>query len=350
MTLPDALKLTNDHFIEMAAEVDAGSDLYRPSTFWKDLNSINKQWLEEFGLENFKRTVSQNYFNWLIRSPRDPQFLAVLRQWLHRPTAAPLFSRLERPDLLKTAVGTEGSLGRSARQIYRLFVSMHWEMTAKEDRMGLTDVLEEPALGNPIRVRSGGRDISQDLANSIRELNAIDRYTPIGTRTRIAELGAGYGRLAFAALSYARVRYFVFDIPPALYVSQWYLARLFPDRKIFPFQRFADFRAVEAELEQAEIAFLTPNQIALFPDGYFDVFASISTLPEMRPSQIDNYLSLIARLAGSAVYLKQWRTWRNVRDDFAFTYDSLVLPSPWALRLDAPDDVQPMFQQRVWTR
>ncbi len=344
--------LRDADFLGMVAEVGTSPALYRPSRFWDSLNSVNTKWLEEFGLDNFKRTVAQNYFNWLVVGPSDPQFRAVFREWLRRPSMRPLRTRMAEPELLRTTIGLERSFGLYQRLIYRLFVGMQWEVAAREDALGLTNQLEEPVLGNPIDIRSGGRRISQDLANSVRECSTVSRWcAPLETgRPTIAELGAGYGRLAFVFLAGTKARYVIFDIPPALYVSQWYLCRLFPERNVFRFRHFDRFGEIEAELERCDVAFFTPNQLLAFPDEYFDVFLSISTLPEMSLDQITNYLSAMARLARLVIYLKQWRRWFNDKDGFEFTYDRLTLPNDWAIRLDRPDAVQPLFQERVWAR
>src|SRR5262249_4927134 len=155
----------------------------------------------------------------------------------------------------------------------------------------------EPELGNPIRVRRNGRLISQDIVNSARERNSIlsavhlDRHAPFD----LAELGAGYGRLGYLMLKTTACRYFVFDIPPALYLSQWYLTSLFPERRAFLFRRFDRFDEIESELSQTDVAFFTPNQLAKFPPRYFDVFATISSVHEMRRDQISHYMTLMGR-------------------------------------------------------
>ena len=47
-------------------------------------------------------------------------------------------------------------------------------------------------------------------------------------RMRVIELGAGHGRVANVILhAVANVQVVIVDIPPALYVSQWYLSNLF---------------------------------------------------------------------------------------------------------------------------
>jgi putative sugar O-methyltransferase len=337
-------------FTSMIAEVRASLPLYRPSSFWDPLNALNEQWLATYGLERFKRTLSQVYFNWVVVAWSDPQFRAALRRWLRHPSIRPFFTSIR--DLDFRSPWFSAKFGLKSKLTYRLFVSMNWELLRLEDHLKLRERLEEPELGSPIEIRSGGKRISQDLINSIRECNAVDQFcAPLAAgRPAIAELGAGYGRVGGVLLGGTSARYFVFDIPPALYVSQWYLTNLYPQRRAFVFRHFDRFEDVRAELEQCDVGFFTPSQLALFPDGYFDAFVSISTLPEMTLEQIANYLAQMARLARRGVYLKQWRQVANPADGYQFSYESLQLPAPWTLCLDRPDAVQPLFQERAWNR
>ena len=87
----------------------------------------------------------------------------------------------------------------------------------------------------------------------------------------------------------------MFDIPPALYISQWYLTTLFPERRAFRFRRFDTFEEIENEFSESDFAFFTPNQLTKFPSGYFDVFATISSIHEMRRDQISHYMAFMGR-------------------------------------------------------
>jgi putative sugar O-methyltransferase len=352
----------------MVAEVAGSSDLYRPSKFWLDLNDINQAMLDELGLDNLKRTLAQNYFNWMVTSKHDPQFRAVRKLWRRHPSIQPYLNRLEVPSLLKTlqpylvnlknrsmpagAMGSEPKLGPRELRIYKLFVGMLWEYTMQQDWSGIGGRTIEPTLGNPIGLFRKDRLITQDLANSIREYNAIltDDKSLAGKTKRVAELGAGYGRLGHVFLSEGKTKYFIFDIPPALYVSQWYLSGAHPDRKVFAFRHFDRFSDVTKELEQADIAFFTPNQLEFFPERFFDVFASISTLPEMAVSQIANYLRQAERIAGRYIYLKQWNNWENPADGHRVTRDGMKLGSDWLSVFDRNDAVQPSFFERLSRR
>jgi putative sugar O-methyltransferase len=337
---------------QMLSEVGSAVAVHRPSAFWSELNAKNARMLAELGISNFKRKVAQNYYNWLVISIRDIQFRSAFKDWLLHPTLRPLTNAMSTPQVLRTTTGLERQVGPFRYWLYKLFVGMLWEHAVRIDRSGLAREIEEPTLGNPILILRKGRRISQDLANSLREYNAILSAEPArreGT-IRVAELGAGYGRLAHVFLAGGRCKYFIFDIPPALYVSQWYLTRLFPQKRTFCFRPFTDYAEVAEEIERSEMGFFTPNQMDQFPDGCFDAMASISTLPEMTTEQIRHYLDQMQRLSADIVYLKQWLSWSNPQDGHGVHPGTFDLGPRWRLCLDRKDAIQPLFFERLWRR
>lgn len=325
-------------------------EIYRPGEFWEALIATNLEMIRTHGIDNFKRTVSNNYYNWLITSLRDPQVQAAVKRWLRRPTLAPITSRIERsPAGLRTLDRADTySLSRAAAWRYKFFVGVAWETARSEDCGRLTDELSEPEVGNPIRIRRGGRLISQDLANSIIEFAFASRSGVIGDGARVAELGAGYGRLAYVYAEACSLTYCIFDIPPALAVSQWYLTRVLGRERIVPYT--TRDRIPEDLLAPGVVAFFTPDQIELFPDGWFDLTQTISTLPEMPRTQSAHYLQMLADKSRSALLLKQWRQWRNELDDVELREDHYQLPGPWRLRQRRPDPIQPAFFNQLWAR
>lgn len=222
---------------------------------------------------------------------------------------------------------------------------------AKMDKRELRAGLSEPILGNPIKIRLGERLISQDLANSIIEANVIaDLLDSPSSRRRVGEIGAGSGRLAQVFAEKLHGQYVIFDIPPALYVSQWYLSQLFPNKKIFQFRPFDDFSTIEAELSSTDIAFFTANQLTKFPDGYFNVMLSISTLPEMSREQVALYIDLFQKKSADYIYLKQWKSWKNPLDGTNIGPDDYINGDEWELFRHFSDPIVPEFFNRVWHR
>ena len=336
----------------MRQRVAAGPEIYRPGEFWDGLIAANLEMLKTGGIANFKRTVSNNYYNWLVTSLRDGQVQHALRGWLQRPTLAPLLNELEGPATGLRTTDRDGSftLSRAASWRYKCFVGAIWETARRDDTRGLTARLSEPEVGNPIRIRQRGRLISQDLANSIIELTFVARSGVVRDGARIAELGAGYGRLAHVFAQTCPLTYCIFDIPPALGVAQWYLTAVLGADQVVPYSPCHDLGAVESRLKPGVVAFFTPDQIEMFPDGWFDCTQTISTLPEMPARQSAHYLELLAAKSRHAVFLKQWRRWHNQADDVELDEQHYGFAPPWRLSARRVDPVQPAFFNQLWTR
>ncbi|MCA3475564.1 MAG: putative sugar O-methyltransferase [Methylocystis sp.] len=351
-TDPRGLEPALQAMIDHVAKADP---IFRPSQFWAYFRDQNLRQLGAVGIGNFKRTINQNYYNWLPTSAEDNQFRALLRLTADHPSSSAFLARLDGGDAEVESVFAASPLAsEDAREIYRLFVGMLWSYTCATSPNDLPAVLAEPELGNPLPVRLGVRLISQDLANSIRERNTI--LAPVedelakGRGQNIVEIGAGYGRLAYVVVSSAPCRYTIVDIPPALHIAQWYLSRLFPAKRIFRFRPWKSFYDVAAEIAESDVVFTTPDQFARFPDNAFDIGIAISNLAEMSPEQIRLYLDLLGTRVSSFVYIKQWITSDNTLDGHRYHRADFDLAPPWARLVDRTDAVQDRFFETLWHR
>jgi putative sugar O-methyltransferase len=345
---------------EMRQELHKAPAVDQPSEFWKNLSQINEQVLDWGGEANFKRTLNQNYFNFIPTAPNDARMVRMGRLMRHLPRSTLDLYDIEDPDGDPASwiscypdyyIFKEPDRAKK-RELYRGYLGLIYEYALQRDRSGLLAKLDEPTLGNPIRVYRKGRLISQDIVNSLRERNSI--LAAIGadgsTRFTLAEFGAGYGRLGYLLLETTTCRYFVFDIPPALYLSQWYLTTLFPGRRVFRFRRFERFEEVKDELSRTDIAFFTPNQLTKFPSGYFDVSVAISSMHEMRHDQIRHYMALLGRTTRYALYLKQQKGYVNPVDNLVIGKDDYPIPFGWAPTNERFDLINPGFFERVYQR
>lgn len=329
---------------EMSAEVEAGPTIYRPSRFWETLSTVNAAQLGDRGFETFKRTINQNYFNWLITRPWDPQYRSLMADWLRHPTPRVASARVIDPTGVEVTAARHRAFGLpAARFSYAVFVAMLWECAHRRDRLHLLDRLSEPSLGEPILVRHQGRSISQDLANSVLEFYALDEAFQNGLpeNATVVELGPGYGRLGWLLLSVVSgIRYIGVDIPPALAISQEYLSRLFPDLTTVRFRRGSEHLAA---LPGARLAFLTPNQLDEIPPLQADLFITISSLHEMRPEQIAHYMGVVDRHTSGVFYVKQSHKWTNPRDDVTIRESSYPIPAKWRTIYQRRHEVQTHF-------
>jgi len=341
----------------MNREIESGP-IYVPSTFWNTHGKFHLQLLERYGIENFKRTVSHHYQNYYMISRQEAQVRQLFNTWPTNFAIEPWFNTIEIPN----HVGLHSSLSfenptnplafAEQREIYRVAVGLLWEFVKSTDTSNVLDQLTESEIGSPIRIWRKGSLISSDLAHSVRERNMLLSALSLGGNERLVagEIGAGHGRLAEVFGLTTNFRYFIFDITPALYVSQWYIRSLFPKEKIFQFRHFDDFAEIRDELQGCRFAFFTANQIEKLPSDSLDLFINMNSLMEMRIDQIRNFLHHIDRLTTRAFLSRQVQRWVNPLERHAVTKATFAMPDSWQLVLDKVDDIHPDFFNQIWKR
>ena len=207
------------------------------------------------------------------------------------------------PDALASGTGEaiRSNVATTRKHVlaYAAYVGLLWQYALLEDRLGCLQVCEEPTAGDPLPITYEGKLISQDLALSTLELNFISKYIDMSKVRRIAEIGAGYGRLAYVITKlYPNIEYSIFDIPPALAIMQNYLACVLGENKVSAFSKSPVITS------SRQIGAFLPHQIELFPDGYFDLVINVSSFDEMAPAQVDNYFSKIDKKCSGWLYLQ----------------------------------------------
>jgi len=326
----------------MIQELSRGNPSYLPSKFWQTLNEKNISQIEGDGFATFKRTVAQNYFTWVIGRKAD-QYRWLVRQTRWR----------DWPSIRWGAGAVDPSLPLSRHQQKELaiFTRMLWRLAERTDQQGLLRNLEEPAEGTPFPFHWRGKLISQDLANSLLEYYAIREHFAPGSEERVTvcELGAGYGRNAFVFLkALPRCKYIIVDIPPALWVAERYLTRVFPERRAFKFRPFAGFDEIADEFQAADLAFLLPHQAEMLPRKSVNLFLNISSLHEMTPDQIQAYFRLIDNLTRDYFYSKQWIVSHNPHDGVVIRQADYPIPAGWRQLYSRTAKVQEKFFEAMY--
>jgi putative sugar O-methyltransferase len=205
--------------------------------------------------------------------------------------------------------------------------------------------VEESSVGNPVGINYKNHYVTQDLCNSILDVNFILENTKLNTNRplRVMELGAGYGRIIYALLkAYPNLQAVIVDIPPALYVSQYYLTNTFPNLKCFKFREFSTYDEIKLDFESSSISFLTPEQIELIPNKSIDLFINISSLHEMTSIQINNWFNQINRVTNGWFYTKQFKKYPNLIDNLTIREEDYPSPSDWKEKVRRTN---PIFQE-----
>ncbi len=312
----------------------------KPSICWDLLAIKNYDQLLTFGYNNFKRTIGNNYFNFLVQKG-DPQ-IASLEALLPGEI-------LERCRSEAAALTDDPDFPGQDQSSYKYFVLLLWEYAKTLDARNYAKLLAEPDEGNPIVIAAGGQRFSQDLANSLIEYYSISESVDFANVSRVLEIGGGYGRNAFVILRLnPDIRVTMLDIPPALYLAQRYLSSVFKDRRVFRAREFSRYAEVKDELEAASIVFLMPHQLALMPKGSFDLSINISSFGEMDAKQVKWYFKQLERVTGGHFYFKQWHTSNNVFDGVVFEQGDYPYPKTWTQVYSRPCSVQREFFEAMY--
>lgn len=340
--------LDERRLLELVEEMKHAPEVYRLSPFWDKLAAIHLNQLKMSGFENFKRNVNLKYFHFSVLGIIRHKLHPVLWRWCRNPDWEVFKAKL--PDYRsRRERGMQGFNAMTAA-FYRLWVAMLWEYVSEGDPLGLLRTLNEPKIGNPFLIHYKGRSISGDLCNSVHEFYRAGADAAVdGRRWNVAELGAGYGRLAYVFLrALPSATYCILDVHPALLIAQQYLTEVFPDEKIFRFQRFHSYEDIQDEFESSRIRFLSANQIELIPPKQFDLFLNISSLHEMTFQQIENYLSQISRLCRGRFYTKQWRVSRATENGFVIKEKEYPVPDSWTAVYHRQHPLQRMFFEALY--
>jgi putative sugar O-methyltransferase len=317
-------------------------DLYGPAQFWESLGEKHKSLIREHGFRSFKRTINFEYHQWGLLSLGDPKIKSLWRELLKnfRIPYGFLRARID----AKAVAGIE-QINPSA---YAVFMGLLWQYALLKDRLGCLKVCSEPLLGQPIPVTYGGRLISQDLATSSLELNRIAECMDMSKIKRVAEIGAGYGRLAYLMMTrFPLLEYYIFDIPPALVLSQNYLASTLGDDSVERCN--GSLATLDEGPGKPRVKACLPHELELRSDDYFDLVINISSFDEMPSEQVQNYFSLIDKKCRGWFYIKghaKAPDWCKVSGG---GLAELPYPNTWELVYQGKDPFSPTFIERIYS-
>ena len=322
-------------------------ELYHPSKFWLYHLVFNIIQIELNGIENFKRSVNKNYFGWSHHEDIISQIETILSNFTVNESE--IFNNIDKK-VLSTNQMKEDLTDDGWRDYVRLVILLYKFSSSKDDE-NLFSSVKESTLGNPILVDIDEAKISQDLPNTIFEINTFTKYLKNDERKKlnVIELGAGHGRIGHTMLQkYTNMKYTIIDIPPALFISQWYLSNSFEDKKVFKFRDFDDWDSVKDDFETSDIRFLLPHQVEMLPDKYFNLFVNISSMGEMVKDQIENWFFHIDRCTEGIFFLKQYSDLENSFDSINISKSDYPASSKWQTLSDKTNPLFSSFFETVY--
>lgn len=308
-------KLDKD-VIEMV-DLYIASDAFKgTSRYWNYLNRKNLEQLSEVGFENFKQTVSTNYYTWI--KGISGRLGANLLKDAHR---------YQRPIPVNQITKKHDYFDIEQSVLFNTMTCLLYSYVENK-YPELLEACEESDIGNAPSIEIDGKRVSQDILNS-----AVEYASIVSGRGKhpdsVLEIGAGSGRDAeYFLRKQAGGKHVICDIVPALFISQKYLSSVFPERAVFKFREFSTFDEISKEFDECEIGFLMPHQLRHIPRKYFDTCIAVDCLHEMKESQIAAYFSAADRLT-NYFYFKAWNRTTVPFDNLTLTKGSYKVPASW---------------------
>lgn len=109
----------------------------------------------------------------------------------------------------------------------------------------------------------------------------------------VADLGAGYGKLAYFTLrAIDNFTFIDFDLPETLCLAAYYLMKVWPDKKVLLYGEGNYSSDIHA---QYDLIFMPSWEISKAGDSSIDLFLNKNSLGEMTRESVVNYISHITR-------------------------------------------------------
>ena len=255
------------------------------SPYWNALARDHIKILTERGIENFKQTIEKHHY-WGEGTIASQLLKPIYENKISIP--------YENTELLKKHDYCEAEESMEYNKS-NLILLNHLINNGYNKYL---EKLEESNFGNPIVFNYKNTKYSFSLLNSIFEADTLEKNLNLNEINSILEIGAGSGRTCSTLLSIKNnLKYTIVDIPPALFISQSNLTNLFKNKKVFKYRTFDKFSEIEEEFISSEIRFLSPDQLKLVSNKFFDLSIAIDCLHEMNKVQVEWYFNEFDRLS-----------------------------------------------------
>jgi len=172
---------------------------------------------------------------------------------------------------------------------YQQLRRWHWFYNQRKP----TESLSYPEFGNQAGAYLGENFIGvgsffNEIYGSILHGLIEDRERPV-----VADLGAGYGKLAYFTLRTAKRFCFIdFDLPETLCLCAYYLMKAWPDKRAL---LYGEEEYSPGAHEKYDLIFMPNYEIEKAGQDTIDLFMNITSLGEMDRSAVINYIHHITR-------------------------------------------------------
>lgn len=301
------------------------SELYRPSSFWKQATNDIMEQVVDNGIENFRSlSTPLNFFV---------------------PTYGQPFNQLDDQTVRKLqsiVSGNQKTLASMEQYIsgYNSALADFRVMLAADDPAKGPDIQKftESNVGNPIeQFEFNGRMFSRSSLNYLSGLCFLKSHLENEKISTVVEIGGGFGSLGEILLKAndPDIKYIDFDIPPNSTITQYYLSNIFDESFVSPYSSY-EWKG-ELKIKDLPAASALCNWQIEQLSGQVDLFVNFISFQEMEYEIVANYLSHIERLETRWILLRNLREGKQVKTSSSVGVEVPILGPQYAKLLPAYD-------------
>lgn len=281
-------------------DMQAQSDLYRPTVFWDEASTRIVTELCTHGVERFRSLP--NALGFFVPTYGTPG------SGFSEEQSGGLLGRFRRefPQARKPQLALDQFLSgnMSALADYRVLL-------AADDprRLPRLHTFSESSVGEPVEhFEFDDRRFSRSSLNYLLGLALLKKHLDGDVSRTVMEIGGGFGTLGevLSSTGIDGLHYIDIDIPPTSFVAQYYLGEVLGKERVATYAKTCGQDSIEiSSLPQASV--LCSWQIERL-EGQVDLFVNFMSFQEMEPHIVKNYLDHVTRLG------TRWILLRNLRE------------------------------------
>lgn len=279
----------------MLSDVQSAPEIFQPTNYWSVYHERIVPELREKGLNDFRRRRVTT----LHKFGATDSFPEVRLDFRSQRYLNNRYTRKIKPweRFLELLNATQLVLAhRQVRQMVERYVA-----EAKVDSIDF----EASLVGNPQDiVRINGKKYTQRILDHYLKYLYCRQYIDFETTKVFVELGPGSGKqVEVIRKLHPEACFFLFDIPPQLYVCEQYLKSVFPG-SVVSYRSTRDLTQPPA-VEPGTIYILGNWQFPLIDQLKVDLFWNSASFQEMEPHVVAEYLKHVNRSADAAYLFQQ---------------------------------------------
>lgn len=291
----------------MLNDTKTAPKLYQPTNYWAYYENKFLPGLRATGLKDFrrKRGVGESFGATDLLPHRRTFSNMNLKKWYSIPRW--VIDRLSNINAIKKAINHVTLLYNGiSYENFRLhcfdFAKIYGEKCGAKPITKLNVSL----AGNPEDVFTvDGKHYTMSILYYYLQYAYCSQFLQFDSINTMAEIGSGGGKqIEVIKKLHPNISFYIFEIPPQLYVCEQYLSAVFP-RSVISYYETRKYKSIPKKDHKGKIFILPTWKIGELADLNYDLFWNSASFQEMEPNVVLNFLKYINKQCNYAFLHEQ---------------------------------------------